>query len=218
MRVLVSLVAAMTAIPANAALVFLDDSRVLDTTQGPSGVIWLAPRLTAGLGPNNVYTLSGWQMGSLPGEGPLNGDDPWVPGLFQNNFPDVLDPGNPYNPGVLELMTFLLGDSVHDYGQGGHHDYRARFDSCGPPTGVSGYHCFHYSASYSNYGDGSLWEFNQGGDDYTELDYQMLGWGDFWADQKPMLYQLAPVPVPAAAWLFGSALGVMGWMRRKFTE
>jgi hypothetical protein len=26
---------------------------------------------------------------------------------------------------------------------------------------------------------------------------------------------LQPVPVPAAAWLFGSALGVMGWLRRK---
>ena len=25
---------------------------------------------------------------------------------------------------------------------------------------------------------------------------------------------MAPVPLPAAAWLFGSALGVMGWMRR----
>jgi hypothetical protein len=30
------------------------------------------------------------------------------------------------------------------------------------------------------------------------------------------IYKLAaPVPTPAAAWLFGSALGVMGWMRRK---
>jgi hypothetical protein len=26
---------------------------------------------------------------------------------------------------------------------------------------------------------------------------------------------VAPIPVPAAVWLFGSALGVMGWLRRK---
>ena len=26
------------------------------------------------------------------------------------------------------------------------------------------------------------------------------------------------VPIPPAAWLFGSALGVMGWMRRKISS
>ena len=28
---------------------------------------------------------------------------------------------------------------------------------------------------------------------------------------------IAPVPVPAAAWLFGSALGLLGWVRRRAT-
>ena len=31
-------------------------------------------------------------------------------------------------------------------------------------------------------------------------------------------FTLAPVPIPPAVWLFGSALGVMGWMRRKATS
>lgn len=30
-----------------------------------------------------------------------------------------------------------------------------------------------------------------------------------------MTFQVAPVPVPAGVWLFGSALGLLGWMRRK---
>ncbi len=30
-----------------------------------------------------------------------------------------------------------------------------------------------------------------------------------------LTFSVAPVPVPAAAWLFGSALGLLGWMRRK---
>jgi hypothetical protein len=28
----------------------------------------------------------------------------------------------------------------------------------------------------------------------------------------------AAIPVPAAAWLFGSALGLLGWMRRRAAQ
>lgn len=28
-------------------------------------------------------------------------------------------------------------------------------------------------------------------------------------------YEILPVPVPAAVWLFGSAVGLLGWMRRR---
>ena len=35
------------------------------------------------------------------------------------------------------------------------------------------------------------------------------------ADLAFRTYSAAAVPVPAAVWLFGSALGLLGWMRRK---
>jgi len=44
---------------------------------------------------------------------------------------------------------------------------------------------------------------------------QLLGIGD---DTQPIHFVARPngvIPVPAAVWLFGSALGLLGWMRRK---
>lgn len=35
------------------------------------------------------------------------------------------------------------------------------------------------------------------------------------ASQNPPTLALTPIPIPAAAWLFGSALGLLAWMRRK---
>ena len=68
-----------------------------------------------------------------------------------------------------------------------------------------------------------------GGDGLSELDLRIIAnnvridlahsdWElgdivsfDFVTEDIP----IPPVPVPAAVWLFGSALGVLGWMRRK---
>lgn len=36
-----------------------------------------------------------------------------------------------------------------------------------------------------------------------------------WSTSAVSTFSIAPVPIPTAVWLFGSALGVMGWMRRK---
>ena len=35
-----------------------------------------------------------------------------------------------------------------------------------------------------------------------------------WTTEEPSGVWTATVPIPAAAWLFGSALGILGWMRR----
>lgn len=54
-----------------------------------------------------------------------------------------------------------------------------------------------------------------------------LNWafeGDFYDGSAPLNdsvtfgsieVTVTPIPVPAAVWLFGSALGLLGWMRRK---
>lgn len=40
---------------------------------------------------------------------------------------------------------------------------------------------------------------------------------DYFIDNVSIMADVAVVPVPAAVWLFGSALGLLGWMRRKVT-
>ena len=39
--------------------------------------------------------------------------------------------------------------------------------------------------------------------------------GDFARIDKKLVLSIAVVPVPPAAWLFGSALGLLAWVRRR---
>ena len=44
---------------------------------------------------------------------------------------------------------------------------------------------------------------------------EVFGEADIFDATVEVTYEFTPVPVPAAAWLFGSALGLLGWIRRK---
>jgi hypothetical protein len=40
-------------------------------------------------------------------------------------------------------------------------------------------------------------------------------WGTLGSAGSEDDFDISPIPIPSAVWLFGSALGLMGWMRRK---
>jgi hypothetical protein len=59
---------------------------------------------------------------------------------------------------------------------------------------------------------------------FTGAEWRNLAWVELFADAGPGPafatagiddIELAPVPIPAAFWLLGSAVGVLGWIKRK---
>lgn len=80
-----------------------------------------------------------------------------------------------------------------------------------------------YSSPFTNLFQGRYWS----GTDYAP-DQAQAFWVNSFAGYQGLEFKyqhhfvwavrsgdISVVPIPAAAWLFGSALGVMGWMRRK---
>jgi hypothetical protein len=63
----------------------------------------------------------------------------------------------------------------------------------------------------TQYPTGQRWyfDFNSGDQEFSYFESHALY---AWAVRDG---DIGVVPIPAAVWLFGSALGVMGWMRRK---
>jgi hypothetical protein len=86
-------------------------------------------------------------------------------------------------------------------------------------------YCMTNDGPFSTFGDSSYWSGTSHapytGDAWHFLflsgfqSYTYKGGPEFYAWAVTDGDMLATVPVPGAVWLFGSALGLMGWMRRK---
>ncbi len=62
----------------------------------------------------------------------------------------------------------------------------------------------------------NLWMLLDGGKDYVMQVRSAVGQAAFdWDYGLAWRLEAAPVPVPAAAWFLGSALGLLGWLRKK---
>ena len=65
--------------------------------------------------------------------------------------------------------------------------------------------------SLSNYNDGD-WVYMNNGDDFGRLSTH--SWAEITTYDTAFTVQTSSVPVPAAVWLFGSAIAGLGWFRR----
>lgn len=103
------------------------------------------------------------------------------------------------------------------------HMYFSNFFSS-PPANVDGLDLWGYDVSF---GDSTLTAFqNTALSNVVSASIDDFDFGNMWlyfdpANTEPRAvidfgsYTATTVPVPQALWLFGSALGVLGWMRRK---
>lgn len=196
---------------AESAVIILDDHQVWDTD---TGVVLLSTALTAGLPPDNQYTQNGWYfIGDRNGPTTLSGD---IPSALDVLYKDYAAPINeaPFNPEFVQRIT-ALGAQTGLRVYGTFFDYTLQMNVCSPPT--SGAEQYGYSCGFSRwfyYQDSSGdWRLQS---ETSEASFE-IDWpaGTFWTNQRPVLYRIQVIPIPAAVLLFGSALGLVGVMRRR---
>jgi hypothetical protein len=145
---------------------------------------------------------------------------------------------------ALDFGTLPGGDDQYsaDFGNGFTMTASTHYDVYGDEILLHGNCCADFSVTFE-YNNGEIFDFlqveNQGGYWFDisasngmsavfEQDYGIKNFGAGWTDLtwikigsrnstyvKGPIFAVASVPVPAAIWLFGSALGLLGWMRRR---
>jgi hypothetical protein len=145
--------------------------------------------------------------------------------------PTFTDTGSPGCPGGLAYsgtdcgynVDLATGEMAHLFyatlGNSGYYDTSGVATGCSPGSPQ----CLTNVGPFSNLDDYYYWYGATYSTNTTYAWYFGFGTGSQYRNPKTNAYRalavmsgdIAPVPVPAAAWLFGSALGVMGWTRRK---
>ena len=177
------------------------------TSDTASGLDWLDLDLTFEMSMGDALTAnSGWRLAS----------EAEVSVLFEQVFPNFVETNGNCYPGPscgtsdtnYGAPTEIIGDMQYFHSLFGYREFsgilQARgmyFDAINP-TVVRSMGAQGGSASAKVYGMDFTWA--------VDDSYSAVGIGSY-------LVRSSVVPIPAAVWLFGSALACLGWMKRKQT-
>lgn len=200
---------------ANAALVSIDNGQaVYDSTQNIS---WVS---NANLAATNCFGMTP----CYPGGGAMSWiravgtPESWIAamntaaylGVSEWRLPTTAQPDGTCSSADHNAQGYGIGCTGSEMG----HLYYVdgiTFFTPGPFSNVQPYG--YWSGTRNAHDNNLLWLFNFSGG-YQDSHYDSYG-HHMWAVAPG---NIAPVPVPGAAWLFGSALGLMGAVRRKISS